>query len=453
MGLGLNGGGVEVARFLAKRGAIINITDIRDEKALAPSIQALEQAGIHARYTLGKHLMRDFEQADIVIKNPGVPSHSPFLRSARSIETDISLFLAENQSRLLAVTGSKGKSTTAAALHACLSAARTDLSLPGKAYLGGNSVVSPLSFVDSLEKDDDVVLELSSWQLGDLRDKKILKKIKPQVALFTAILPDHLDRYATMDSYVDDKRILFQNQDMHDYTVADDSAWGDSFRRESRGRPLCYADRRGETTDAWLTETGGYAQVQGNPVAIVPQQLKIPGKHQQKNLLGAGLALLAIGIDAQCIYRSFNEFSGIEHRLEYFGTYRGLRFYNDSAATIPEAAAAAVQAFHEPVILVCGGADKQLNFAPLVHAATGLKALILLAGSGTDRLIPQLNTINTPYYGPFDSIENVVHTVFNIAQKGDVVLLSPGCASFGMFLNEFDRGRTWKEAVQTMNPK
>ncbi|MDR3338117.1 MAG: UDP-N-acetylmuramoyl-L-alanine--D-glutamate ligase, partial [Treponema sp.] len=260
MGLGLHRGGLESARYLAKRGALLTVTDLRDEKVLAPSIEKLEAAlgttnaalstinavgDFKIRYVLGRHEEADFKNADMVIKNPGVRPDSPYILLARRIETDISLFLAANPARLLAVTGSKGKSFTASALHWALRKAREKGLLAGGAYLGGNITVSPLSFLDELGPADDVVLELSSWQLGDLRGKSDLRGrplLKARAAVLTAIMSDHQDRYGSMESYVDDKRLIYRGQDASSATVAWDDDWGRSFLAETPGRPLLCAE-------------------------------------------------------------------------------------------------------------------------------------------------------------------------------------------------------------------
>ena len=470
MGLGLNGGGVESARYLAGLGADVTVTDLRDEKILAPSIEKL--AGIPVRYVLGRHEMADFQNADMVVKNPGARPDSPYLQAARRVETDISLFLAECPARLSAITGSKGKSTTASALHWALNESRAKTAgfsgfASGKAWLGGNITVSPLSFLDKLKQGDDVVLELSSFQLGDLRGRALLK---PRVAIITGIMRDHLDRYGTMEAYIADKRLIYRNQDGGDVTIAADDEWGKSFREESRGRPVVFsaalqteAPGKG-LSGGWLTgppgpglarlwEIPGSSEQPGRVVEVVPERPLIPGYHQKRNLLAAALALLDLGFQADFIRESLGRFPGIEHRLEFFHESAGIRFYNDSSATIPEAAASAVSAFETPqgskagLVLVSGGTDKELDFAPLAQAVKNVKALILLAGSGTVKLKNLLDSGGIAYHGPFDSLDAAVKTALDAAAPGDTVLLSPGCASFGMFLNEFDRGRKWKEAV------
>ncbi|MDR0718625.1 MAG: UDP-N-acetylmuramoyl-L-alanine--D-glutamate ligase [Treponema sp.] len=473
MGLGLNGGGVESARFLASMGARVTVTDLQDEKALAPSIKKLEESiacgrkgpDFPVRYVLGRHNMEDFEDADLVVKNPGVKPDSPYLQKARRIETDISLFLSVSEARLIAVTGSKGKSTTVSALHYVLDKAhRAGLAdsqnkSGGKAYVGGNITVSPLSFLDRLTKNDDVVLELSSWQLGDLlpgmNSERKTPLLKPRCAVITSIMPDHLDRYGSMEAYIADKRIIYKWQDKEDATIAENDDWGKSFLAESKGRPLVYSgspvEGRFFPPGGWLSADDGPALGRlhsgEQPLELVPQKLLTLGRHQKKNLLAAALALLDLGIPPGFIRESLETFPGMEHRLEYFYENGGVRFYNDSAATIPEAAAAAVAAFDKPPILVTGGSDKGLDYGPLVKAAGKVKKLILLAGTGTDKLIPLFDSAGTAYLGPFNSVEKAALEAAREASPGDCVVLSPGCTSFEMFLNEFDRGTKWKEAV------
>ena len=487
MGLGLHGGGLESAKYLIKKGAIVSVTDLRDEKILAPSIEQLDSVSSSVRYVLGRHEMQDFENADMVIKNPGVPLSSPYLQAARRIETDLSLFFLESQARLTAVTGTKGKSTASTAIYWVLqnyyrqktlaagsvgdsASMDTSGSVSGQAqvYLGGNITVSPLTFLDKLKPNDDVVLELSSFQLGDLANRKKADAsplFKPKAAVITAIMSDHQDRYPNMEAYVADKRIIYQSQDKSDFTIAADDSWGRSFHEESKARPLVYSD-----TPLDIDVSGAWAGGKGKPcfacmrdsplqgldvnriVQLVPAKPLLPGAHQKKNLMSAGLALLGLGLDPETICANLGAFAGVEHRLEFFFEAGGVRFYNDSAATIPEAAAAAVEAFDASrMILVTGGTDKNLDFSPLVKAASAVKALVLLNGTGTDKLIKEFEKSGIAYQGPFDSVEKAAKTAAGLACNGDSVVLSPGCASFEMFNNEFDRGNKWKSAVVSVS--
>jgi UDP-N-acetylmuramoylalanine--D-glutamate ligase len=469
MGLGLHGGGLESARFLLKRGAIVSVTDLRDEKTLMPTIEQLDtacrllgQEPVH--YCLGRHEIEDFRKADIVIKNPGVRPDSPYLQVSRRLETDISLFLAESPARLFAVTGTKGKSGTSSALHWILKKDRN----AGKAFLGGNITVSPLTFLDELSEKDDVVLELSSFQLGDIKNHAAAdgsKLLKPAAAVLTSIMPDHLDRYNSMEEYIDDKRNIYRAQDANCITVAGDDSWGKSFHAESKGRALVYSHSilpQGQS-GGWLTEDGtGFARlyspdgIPGETAAVVPKKLLTPGSHQKQNLLAASLAAYGFGVKANTIFQALETYPGIEHRLEMFFESKQIRFYNDSAATIPQAAASCVEALSPNLVLVTGGTDKNLDFTPLAKAGGKIKGIVLLAGSGSEKLSRLLDEEGIKYHGPFDDLEKAVCRALEIAGtvkpgEGTMnVVLSPGCASFGMFLNEFDRGRKWKEAVKRL---
>jgi UDP-N-acetylmuramoylalanine--D-glutamate ligase len=467
MGLGLHGGGLETARFLLKRGASLTVTDLRDEKTLLPAIEQLDTTCVEygqekIRYILGRHEIEDFKKADIVIKNPAVRPDSLYLQSAKKTETDISLFLTESPAKLFAVTGSKGKSSAASALFRILEKCSN-----GKTFLGGNITVSPLSFIDGLGNDDNVVLELSSFQLGDLKGKKAQDGnalLKPFASVLTAIMPDHLDRYASMDEYIDDKRNIYRGQDSNCVTIAGDCFWGKSFLSETNARPLVYSRSPLEKNQngGWLENEKGYARflnwygIAEETAELVPQKLLVKGSHQKLNLLAAALAAYANGMEAENIKNALADFRGIEHRLELFYEANGISFYNDSAATIPQAAEACIEALKPdaPLVLVTGGTDKNLDFSALARASAGAKAVILLAGTGSEKLISLITQAGIKYLGPFDDLDKAVICAIekaeNLKNKADScvnIALSPGCASFGMFLNEFDRGRKWKEAV------
>ncbi|MCL2758613.1 MAG: UDP-N-acetylmuramoyl-L-alanine--D-glutamate ligase, partial [Treponema sp.] len=435
MGLGLHGGGLESARFLLKRGAEVTVTDLRDEETLKPSIEELDKICQElgrqpVRYVLGKHEIDDFKNAGIVIKNPGVRPDSPFLQVSQCIETDISLFLKESPARIFAVTGSKGKSGTVSALHWILSRGRD----AGKSFLGGNITVSPLTFLDELTDKDDVVLELSSFQLGDLRgriapDGNVL--LKPAAAILTTILPDHLDRYPSMDVYIDDKRNIYRGQDSDCLTVAGDDAWGKSFRAETKARTLTWSCKQSEQSPfseglsgGWITPEGcglarlyNWSGVSGEIVELVPQQVLVQGSHQKLNMLSAALAAFGLGVKAHTIHSALASYPGIEHRIEFFHTANGVRFFNDSAATIPQAAVACVEALsaEAPLVLVTGGTDKNLDFSALAQAAKKAKAIILLAGTGSEKLTQQLDKTGISYSGPYDNLDEAVTCAINKA--------------------------------------
>ena len=443
MGLGLNGGGLASARFLVEAGAEVTVTDMKDEAALAESIASLKDLPV--RYVLGRHEMSDFEGSDLVVKNPAVRLDSPYLKAARSIETDISLFLRLTASPIIAVTGSKGKSTVSSAIHHILHSAGRD------SLLGGNIAISPLSFLNRCRGNTPVVLELSSWQLADLRGLGILK---PAVAVLTSIMPDHMNRYSSMDEYVADKRLLYADQDESCFTICcRDESWGRSFASETRGHVLWYsASPLDGEKGAWLESSehpcGYYFSGFGAAEEILPRDLLVLGAHQRKNLLAAALACRAFEVLASDISHGAATFPGVEHRLEFFAEKDGISWYNDSAATIPQAVAAALASFSAPPILITGGTDKNIDFQPFGPSYAKAKRIVLLAGTGTDKLIEILQKNLVPFSGPFTDLAQAISNSATGAGPGDSILLSPGCTSFGMFDNEFVRGLKFKEAVR-----
>ncbi len=444
MGLGLHGGGTASALFFAGHGARVTVTDLRTRRVLRPSLRELRGHAI--RYVLGGHHEDDFRNTDLVIKNPGVAPDSPFLTIAHTngvpVETDISVFLRLCANPLIAVTGSKGKSTTVSALFHCLRR------FCPEARLGGNITVSPLLFLEELTPTAPVVLELSSWQLADLKGNP---NFKAKISIITNILPDHMNRYKGMEQYVADKKIIYANQDRADFSIFNyNDAYSPEFARESKAQVLFFsggplpAGIRG----AWLEQGRGYLNIPGARVPILDEKPAVPGAHNRLNLLCAGLALYLFGLGPDVIRPCLAEFPGIEHRLEYFHTKNGVRFYNDSAATIPQAVAAAVGSIPGPLVLITGGTDKNIDFTLLKEIIRVPRAIVLLAGSGTQKIISLLKTEGVPFLGPFNNLKQAVVCAYQRAPAAGAVLFSPGCTSFGMFLNEFDRGRKFKRIVQ-----
>jgi UDP-N-acetylmuramoylalanine--D-glutamate ligase len=266
-----------------------------------------------------------------------------------------------------------------------------------------------------------------------------------------------MNRYSSLEEYVADKRLIYTDQDQGCYTVCNnDDPWGRSFASETRGKVLRYSDAPSGLPGAWIEDApsrrGLYSASGSSSIAeeILPSRLLVPGEHQRKNLLAAALACRVFGIKAANVASSLGTFPGVEHRLECFAEKNGISWYNDSAATIPQAVGAALSSFKGPVILITGGTDKNIDFEPVRAVYAKAKMIILLAGTGTEKLKPILEKDGVPFVGPFDDLGRAVSQASALARSGDTVLLSPGCASFGMFLHEFDRGRKFKETVQEL---
>ena len=441
MGLGLHGGGVETARYLVRHGAKVVCTDLRDEGILKNSIDALH--GLDIRFVLGRHDERDFDEADIIVKNPAVPIDSKFLVGRHNLESDISLFLKSCQSPVIAVTGSKGKSTTVAALHHVL------LREHPHARIGGNIKVSPLAFVDELTGGEPVVLELSSWQLADLRACKLLN---PTIACITNLLHDHQNRYASFAEYEEDKKVIFENSKPGDWCVFPDDEYGRRWRDASGGNAVLVGQNGfsdDDTPRAWLDKDGrGWFDGEDGVEQLLPGKLYIPGLPFRLNSLFAAVMARLWGCEPAMIYDALANFQGLCYRMECFLEADGIRFYDDTTSTIPEAASASVRSLNCPIILIAGGADKSLDFSTFDEASAIPKRILMLAGSATDSWLGRLKRLGVAVEGPFASMEAVVERALELAERGDALLLSPGAASFGLFRHEFERGAKFKSVCR-----
>lgn len=490
MGLGLNGGGEASVRFLLQHGAYVLVTDMKTQEQLLPTIKSIEDDASldksRLEYRLGEHRIEDFANADCVIKNPGVKyDGNKYLAVAKAIESDISLFLHFTKAPIIAITGSKGKSSTVSAIYYGLKQAGFD------AYLGGNITVSPLTFLDKTSGTTPVVLELSSWQLADLHGRKALK---PHIAIITKIIPDHQNFYHSMLAYIADKKLIYADQTKNDYTILDfddDPAadggtlidnWGNVFAKETKAQVLRYSKKKlpEGVYGVWQDKDNKglcrlpskimsrYAQTHNKDTDTILKDLVVPGKHMRLNVLNAALVLEIMGVAPEQIIDILGKWSGIEHRLEYFHTWNvnsasgivsSVKFYNDSAATVPEAAAESTQAFGVPVYFLTGGTDKGLDLSPVAQtlsSASSIKPadIYMLAGSATDKMRADFDSKGIKYKGPFDSLDSMLSQLKEQLLKspaGDkIVVFSPGATSFGMFTNEFDRGNKYKAKVKEL---
>lgn len=494
MGLGLNGGGEASVRFLLKHGAYVLATDMKSAEQLAPTIKSLSDDPTldksRLTYRLGEHRIEDFAEADCVIKNPGVKyDGNKYLAAAKAIESDISLFLHFSKAPIIAVTGSKGKSSTVSAIYYGLKQAGFD------AYLGGNITVSPLTFLEKTSGTTPVVLELSSWQLADLHGRKALK---PHIAIITKIIPDHQNFYHSMLAYIADKELIYADQTKDDYTILDfddDPAadggtlienWGNIFAKEPKAQVLRYSKKKlpKDVYGVYQDHDGKgivklpaklmskKARDTGKETETILKDLVVPGKHMRLNVLNAALVLRIMGVNPAEIISILGSWSGIEHRLEFFHSWSPdgnsnaqfkVKFYNDSASTVPESAAESTQAFGVPVTFLTGGTDKGLDLSPvastIARSANKPSAIYMLAGTATDKMIPQFESSGIKYNGPFESLDSMLAAVkadITASAKGraltadKIVVFSPGSTSFGMFTNEFDRGNKFKAKVKEL---
>jgi UDP-N-acetylmuramoylalanine--D-glutamate ligase len=433
MGLGSFSGGVSAARFMARRGARVVVTDLADADNLADSITALGDAPIEALH-LGGHDERDFREAELVVASPAVREDDRFLAAARShgarVTTEMNLFFELCPAPIVGVTGSNGKSTTTAMIHAMLEAAgRT-------AWLGGNIGRSLLEHADEIDAGDIVVLELSSFQLEDLGE---LRR-SPHVAVVTTFTPNHLDRHPTIEAYRAAKQNILRFQRASNLAVlnsddADVRGWPTHCRTVFYG-----LDRRGRPADDWSDMLSG---------------MVLPGRHNQSNAVGAACTALALGVDRPNINRALRNFRTLPHRLELVAEVGGRRFFDDSIATTPESTLAALDAVRQPIWLIAGGSDKRLDLSEvgrrIAERAVGV-ALIGQTGPELRRCVTQSAGSVGPVMRDCVGIDEAVRWCYENSSPGHAVLLSPACASFGMFRNFVDRARAFRRAVGRLEP-
>lgn len=455
MGLGLHGGGVGVSKFLANLGAKVLVTDLKPRTKLAPSIKKLEDYDIE--YVLGRHRLKDFKNADLIIKNPAVPLESKYLKLALKnnipVDTDIGIFLKFCQAPIIGVTGTKGKSTVATLIYTLLNKKYPDV------ILAGNIRTSVLDKLKDVKENTIVVLELSSWQLEGLT----AHKTSPRLAVITNIMPDHMDRYKTFDDYIKDKSIIFKYQNKSDYLILNyDNKITRSLASRVKSRVYFYSLKKIKrlssnfSVGCFLDKKTIYFGKRETKISPI-DKIKILGEHNLSNFLAALTVAFLYKVPIIKIKEVIQGFEGVPYRLQKIGEINGILFYNDTTATTPEATIAALNSLKRPIVLIAGGAEKNLSFEKLTETIVKkVKGLIFLKGKATPRLQKEVVATFSKKRRPVaikepDTMEKAVIEAFKLAQKGDIVLLSPACSSFGMFKHEFDRGEQFNKAVKNLS--
>src|SRR5712691_6976986 len=453
LGVGILGGGIGMARYCAEHGAELRITDMRSADQLQPALRALQD--IQAEYIWGRHRDEDIDWADIIVRNPGVPPNHPLLARARAqgkpVEMEIAYFIRNCPARLIAVTGTKGKTTTTTVLHHFLEASGH------KVALAGNMGESAMPLLDTLTPDDEVLLEVSSYQLEGLVDRG-----GPiHIAMITNVEDDHLDRYGTLESYRSVKASIGSGQTGTDWLVL--PAWDRPLAELCASYParkvfVHKADSPAsydwthaainveihEDTVLWRSADG-----HGTPIADM-RGLRLLGEHNRVNVAFAAAAAHIAGRSRSQITSAMRSIAPVTHRLEPIGKAGRIEFINDSAASAPLAVVAALDALasRRPVVIT-GGDDKAADYSMMISALADAEApVILLPGSATGRL--EADMAATGYKYPVVAVATMAEAVeraFALAcsEPGvEVILLSPGFSSHSVFINEFDRGNQFR---------
>lgn len=459
MGLGLNQGGLGVSKWLLRQGARLTITDLKSREELAPSIAALEKfrktlgrTARPVRYVFGTHRADDFRRADLIIRNPGVPRDSKFLAIARKagvpIESDVSIFFRSCPHPIVGVSGTKGKTTVTAMLGAMLERAF------GRVFVAGNIRRSVLEgpAMDA-KRPIPIALELSSWQLESLAPTRR----SPSISVLTTVLPDHLNRYDGMRDYAAAKELIYAWQLPTDIAIVPlDNRWTRPMGARVRGERFWASMRPipDGQNGAYYRNGKAVVRAQGVETSLFDaKDVPLPGAHNLWNALLAGAAAYLRGAKPSAIRAALRAFPGVPHRLERVRELRGAIYWNDTAATTPEASIAAMETIFSKKkgVLITGGADKELKFGAWAKAVKRrAKEVILFQGTATPKMRAALVRVGVKVGDDAVTMREAVLRAAEAARRGEAVLLSPGCASFGLFVNEFDRGDRFRAEVRRL---
>lgn len=420
MGLGINQGGLGVTKFFASQGANLRVTDLKTREQLQVSLDQLKDFP-DIEYILGEHRYEDFDWADLIIKNPGVKPGNPYIEYAtkqgKDIEMDMGIFLEYvSPSQIIGITGTKGKSTTSTLTYEVLKAAGKNVVFAGNI---GKSVLDTIPFV---KEDTLVVLEISSFQLEAFD----AHHVSPHISVITNIHPDHLNYYKTMEDYIQAKRIIAKYQ-----TPAD----------------LLFLKKDDPITTTHEFLEGLNAQISYFSSDDLPKDFspKLPGEHNRENMAAVLKIATNLGIDQAASLKTIANFTGVEFRLQLIKEWNGIKIYNDTAATGPEAGIQALKSFPN-CILIAGGMNKNMPYEDYVEVLEQkAKKIFFLIGDSTDEI---KRLMKDQSVGTYDNLETLLKDVKKEVSEGDIILFSPAATSFNLFQNEFDRGRKFNEAVE-----
>jgi UDP-N-acetylmuramoylalanine--D-glutamate ligase len=438
--VGLARSGVAAAQLCARRGARVVATDRKGAGELPPEVMNLEKQGV--RLELGGHRRATFTGASMIVVSPGVPSTMPELQAARAagvpVVAELELGFRLLKGTVAAITGTKGKSTTTAAMGAMLSEAGGDV------RVGGNIGQAVTGIVDGSTDETTFVLEVSSFQLEGT------DTFRPHVAVFLNLSADHLDRHASYEEYAQAKARIFASQTADDWAVvnADDPAVL-ALARQGKARLVAFHPTARAAEGAFFDSGLARLKTAGlDEVLFDRAYVRLPGDHLASDMLAAATAARLMGAPVEAIRRAVRAYTGVEHVLERVEEIAGVAFFNDSKATNVEAARKSLEAFPGVVLPILGGRYKGGDFADLAPELRAHGKAVLAIGEATPRIVAALAAV-IPVV-PCDSLREAVERGFALATAGDTVLLAPACSSFDMFEDYAARGRAFKDEVRRL---
>ncbi|MDE2482590.1 MAG: UDP-N-acetylmuramoyl-L-alanine--D-glutamate ligase [bacterium] len=446
--IGLGKSGLAVTEVLRARGATVYATDEKPRADLAAAIEAVE--GFGARFVAPDEMHEVIGALNSAILSPGVPLNSPVVRAVQQrnvpVLGEIELAFRLCKAPVIAVTGTKGKSTTTALIGHVLRACGRSV------HVGGNIGNPLIKEVLDLTPDDWVVAEVSSFQLETIRS------FKPRVSVILNLAPDHLDRYHSMDEYAEAKFRIFANQAGSDVFIGNLDDPRIAALDVARGEPRMHARQLwftlGERHDSATIYLHGdaivYAPIAGDPrpIAVLHRdEIPLAGEHNVQNVMAALLAAFAVGCEAEPLRAAVASFRPMPHRLEPVAEIGGVLYVDDSKSTNPGSVVAALHAYERPIVLIAGGRSKGTDFAELGTALRSRAKALVAIGEAAEEIASHAGEVHVVRA---ESMDDAVARARALASPGDVVLLSPGCASFDMFRSAEDRGERFAAAVRAL---
>jgi UDP-N-acetylmuramoylalanine--D-glutamate ligase len=437
--VGLGKSGVASALFLESRGARVTVSDSKSEDQLREEIPALLDRGVVVE--TGKHGERTFRDQELIVVSPGVPFNVPSLENARRMNIpvigEIELAAQNTLGSIVAITGSNGKTTTTTLAGEIIASGGS------KALIGGNIGTPAISFADQSSPETWVVLEVSSFQL------ETIETFRPKIAVILNVTPDHLDRHGSMENYTAAKARVFENQTAEDFAVLN---LDDKIAASLGGgiKPKVYwFSRHKEVERGTFVKGGSIFFKDSQTTEIMPvAEIMLKGAHNLENVLAAVSIGMLAGVAPEKIRRAVNAFKAVEHRLEFVTEIEGVQYFNDSKATNVDATIKALESFPKNIHLILGGKDKGSDYTLLNALLRERVKQVYTIGAAAQKIEQQI--ANTVPIVAASTLENAVRKAALAAKPGDIVLLAPACASFDQFKSYEERGRVFKEIVQTL---
>jgi len=434
--------GIAAAEFLLARGARVVLTDIKNLEALVPAIaplQLLAEESGELILELGGHKSESFRKCDFVVVSPGVPLALPFFEESRKarvpVIAEVELAARHLQGKILGITGSNGKTTTATLVADLLNGAGL------KGHAAGNIGIPLMSYVAGSTPEDIYATELSSFQLEGV------EKFRPFVGSILNLTPDHLDRYPGFEAYIEAKKRIFMNQTVSDFAVlnADDPKTA-AIGAEVISQPILFS-RRSEPVRGAFVRVGKlfYRDGHGEQELFNTSDIRLKGEHNLENVLAACAITLLAGAAPSTLQNVIRNFKGVEHRLEWVAEIGSIQYFNDSKATNVDATIKSLRAFPGNIHLIAGGRDKGGDFTLLQPPVRERVKQLVLIGEAREKIREALQGVVETSEAA--SLHEAVILCSRRASPGDVVLLAPACASFDMFRNYEHRGQVFKQAV------